>query len=108
MKRERYLRNTKLIAVVAALVLLAIQQAGAASLEVYRERVDSAWKKAAGVERALSDSDVDPGGEREFVEQIRREFPASERVEWSGGSVEISNEWLLGRVAEFEKGSDIK
>jgi hypothetical protein len=109
MNHRRYSRHISVAVFAAVLMLLvAAQPVLAASLEVYRSRVDSAWKKAADVESAFTGGEVDHTASRELVEQIRREFPGSERIEWFGGSVEVSNEWLLARVGEFEKASDLK
>ena len=80
----------------------------AATLESYQSRIESAAHLAVTLEATLQNSEVDHSLFREFVSQIRRDFPTSERVEWYGGSAEISNAWLLERVTEFEKDPDVK
>ncbi|HVF29973.1 MAG TPA: DUF4129 domain-containing protein [Pyrinomonadaceae bacterium] len=91
-----------------ALVLLLAMQALPASIQGYRERVDSALKKAIEVEEHLIESDRNLVEAKVLVNQLRKDFPASERIEWDGGSVEISNEWILERAGELETLSDPK
>ena len=41
--------------------------------------------------------------ERRALAQIRRDIPASERVETTGATIETDNGWLVGKLDEFEK-----
>lgn len=43
--------------------------------------------------------------ERETLARIRAALPASERVEWQGGTVETNNQWLAEKLDRFERES---
>ena len=89
-----------------AAILLFLTPARASSLDSYRERVESAASTALELEEELYGSEGNTELSRDLIGEIRRSFPQSERIEWSGGSVEVSNDWLLARVSDVEKESD--
>jgi hypothetical protein len=74
----------------------------ATMLEAFKARIDSAAKLSATVEQLLTEDGFDASLTQRLVDQVRRDFPSSERVEWSGGTVEVSSEWLLARIAELD------
>lgn len=41
--------------------------------------------------------------ERETLTRMRETLPASERVEWQGGTVETSNQWLAEKLDRYER-----
>jgi hypothetical protein len=106
---NRRIRSYWLIATLLATMAfgLSASNVSGASLEGYRARVASALKGAAEIEAGLKQNEIHHSGSRQFVEQIRRDFPTSERLEWFGGSVETSNEWLLSQTTDFEKEADL-
>lgn len=44
--------------------------------------------------------------ERDTLKKIRANLPATERVEWQGGSVEVENGWVLEKLKAFENEKD--
>lgn len=102
MNRARY-NIRRLLPLATAVMLLCFgMPVFAATLEAYKARIDSGAKLAAAVEQVLAEDGFDASVTQALVDQIRRDFPSSERVEWSGGSVEVSSEWLLTRTAELD------
>jgi hypothetical protein len=83
----------------------------AVTADSYKAKIDSARKIAIRIENSMRS---DEGGEielrdfvnREFVGQIRKEFPAAERIEWKGGTVEATNAWLLDKARDLEGEAD--
>jgi len=72
------------------------------TLEAYRSKIDSARSAAIDAENSMRESGDDSSKPTAFIAQIRKEFPASERVDWQGGSVETSNDWLLERTKSLD------
>jgi hypothetical protein len=77
-----------------------------ATLESYKSKIDSARRLALSLEDSLELGEIDNSIREELISQIRREFPPSERVEWEGGTVETSNEWLLDKTKSVESGTE--
>lgn len=83
----------------------------AVTTEAYKSKIQSARSLAIRIENSMRS---DEGGveqlrefvDREFVGQIRADFPAAERIEWEGGTVETTNEWLLNKIRELEHEPD--
>src|SRR5438552_10735216 len=74
----------------------------AATPEAYKTKVDRAAKFARAVETLIrADDTVDV---KLLTDEIRRDFPSTERIEWEGGVAETSNDWLLekARVLDLE------
>lgn len=69
------------------------------TLDAYRSKIDSARSAAVDVEKSMRNSGS-------FITQVRKEFPASERVDWQGGSVETSSDWLLDATKSLESEPD--
>lgn len=78
------------------------------TIEAYKAKVEAARELAGEVEVALRAGENDPSQTQGLVDTIRRSFPASERVEWSGGTAEVSNEWLLQETRLFEQETDLQ
>jgi hypothetical protein len=94
----------KLFCRLLLLALLAVlaPQAFAITLETYKSRIVSARLMAIRFEDALRANERDHSLKLEFVQQVRRDFPESERVEWDGGAAETSNGWLLEKAKAVE------
>jgi hypothetical protein len=74
------------------------------TLEEYTSKVVAAHGFADEVEasiRAKEPSDV-----KLFTAQLRTDFPSSERIEWNGGIVETSNDWLLEKARALDQAAD--
>jgi hypothetical protein len=96
-----------------ALVLVFSTVSNATTLDAYRAKIDGLHKLAVRIENSIqsdesSDADLDEFVNREFVGQIRKDFPAVERIEWDGGTVEASNAWLLAKAHDLEIETDPK
>ncbi len=71
----------------------------AATPAEYKLRVESA---RIGVEELLQNLDsADDDWKRRTFSEIESDVPASERIEWPGGSVETQNGWLATKLKEF-------
>lgn len=77
-------------------------------LDAYKSRIDATLSRANDLEDAFRDDEIDDLQKRGLIESTRRDFPGSERIEWEGGSVEASHEWLLARMNELEAAADKK
>jgi hypothetical protein len=100
--------SRRLLPLATAVMLLCFSLPGfAATLEAYKARIDSAAKLSAEVEQVLTEDRFDASLTQALVDRVRRDFPSSERVEWPGGSAEISSEWLLARTAELDKADTV-
>lgn len=84
----------------------------AATPEDYAERINSARDH---VETLLDTTSALRTGERrnttlekEHLDAIRDEIPLTEKVEWSGSTVETSNQWLYDHLKNFEDEPDKK
>ncbi|MEP6703593.1 MAG: DUF4129 domain-containing protein [Acidobacteriota bacterium] len=90
------------------MLLLAASTSWGTTIDAYKERVDSAWTAAVQLENSLRENGVGDHTSSEFAAQIQRDFPASERIEWEGGTVETMNRWLLEKIVEMEREADPK
>src|SRR5688500_7108135 len=95
-------------AAAAAILLCFSMSIFGRALHAYQGRIESAARLAHEVEEALRRNEVDHALFRGFVTQVRRDFPATEAVEWSGSSIEVSNDWVLAKVNEFDQSTDLK
>ena len=78
----------------------------AATTEAYKTKVESLRRLAIEAEWSLRDNETSTAEVKAFADQIRRDFPASERIESAGGAVETSNGWLLERAGSLDSESD--
>lgn len=107
MKRNR-IRNANLARgpMLLAFLLAVVMSSFAGTLESYKTRIESARQAAVTLEDATRKTDGDNSKRRAFITQVRKDFPASERIEWRGGIVEASNDWLLDRTKSIESETD--
>ena len=78
----------------------------AATTEAYKTKVESLRRLAIEAEWSLRDNEISAAEVKAFTGQIRRDFPASERIESAGGAVETSNGWLLERAGSLDSETD--
>lgn len=97
----------RVLLVLAGLVYLSTSASGI-PLDAYKAKIGKARSLAIDVENALLKSEPDHAQARELSEHIRANFQASERVEWPGGEVDSSNEWLLAKNSAFDKETALK
>lgn len=89
--------------ILAALYFVFAVPAFAISLEAHKVRNERALDLAFQLEDAFRKQDaVNDNLLRRFLVHVRDHFPETEKIEWQGGTVEISNEWLLRQVDELE------
>jgi hypothetical protein len=77
----------------------------AASLDDYKQRLLDASEHVSdlvGIERGEDEEFVDSE-----IETILKGVPASENIEWKGGSLTTDNGWLAVRLSEFRSADDI-
>ena len=92
----------------AVFVLAAIPAFGT-TLAEYQKQISSA---KAGVEEllvAVGNSEQGKGNvkyESDVIAEIRNELPATEKVEWPGGSVDTANGWLFAQLEQFQSETD--
>ena len=87
-------------------LLVIVTPCFAITLETYKTKIDSARKLAIQLEDSIRTDDAVEEANREFVDQVRKDFPLSERIEWQGGSVETANDWLLDKTKSVESETD--
>lgn len=73
----------------------------AATLAEYRTNVDTAWGYVIDLRRNAVTRENDAEWETQITSAIRESLNPSEKVEWEGGSVETSNQWLGARLDAF-------
>lgn len=97
------------LAAAALFCLLFLAQSGfARTLDEYRAGVAAANSAArnliAYLDRAANNSSLkNVEYERETLENIRKNLPATEKIEWDGNLIETGNQWLDVRLKDFEK-----
>jgi hypothetical protein len=88
------------------LILVLATPAIAVSLDAYKAKIDSARRLAVALEDSIRKNELDDSVRLEFAAHVRSDFPASERIEWQGGVVETSNDWLLDKARSVESEND--
>jgi hypothetical protein len=91
---------------ILALSLGIVIAASATTLDDYKERVESARVLASQVEESIGDEEAVGVTPTDLASKIRQDFPASERIEWEGGTVETASQWLLDKAAAVEEQKD--
>lgn len=71
----------------------------AATLSDYRERIETAQSHADELIQDLDENNK--VYERETIGEITKSIPATEKIEWPGGSIETDNAWLKTLLADF-------
>jgi Domain of unknown function (DUF4129) len=82
----------------------------AVTLAEYRAHLESASASVSALlSNARKTSQSDPRDldlENSIVSDIRKNLPASEKVEWNGSSAETGNQWLYDNLAAFQSEKD--
>lgn len=86
-------------------VFAPVANAAASTPFDYKKRLDKAIELVDELRESVSDEDRDR--DRQVVDVILQAIPATEKVDWPGGSLETDNEWLKSSLDEVEKGPDI-
>jgi hypothetical protein len=95
-------------AVFVLLSLLAVN-AAASTLDDYRSRVERSAKAADGLSAMLMSDRSGPEIDQYITQTIasmRRDLPRTEKLEFQGGEIEISNRWLWSRLEQFDTDSN--
>ena len=101
--------NLKRASVLLTLVLAMFATGSlAATIDSYKVKVDSARRLAIELESSLPSRTENDALKGELAAQIKRDFPASEQIEWQGGTVETTNGWLLDKVRVLEAETDFR
>jgi hypothetical protein len=87
-------------AAVLCLIAASSWAALAAAAADYKARIDASREIVDAL--LLEPDGLDSDAARAGLASVRRNIPATERVEWSGGSVETNNNWLTQNFAAFE------
>lgn len=91
----------------SVLAVIALSQSVfAATLAEYRSSIDYAWGYVIDLRRNTTMRQNDPTSDRELVSRIRASLSPSEKIEWEGGVVETSNQWLNTRLDAFSEEPD--
>ena len=98
-------KQARRLPLVSVLVVLLCAPAFGITLEQYKAKIDAARSLASKAEMAQSTPDSGQAPVEELVNYITESFPVSESVDWYGGTVETSNEWLLEKTRALEKES---
>lgn len=85
----------------AAFLVVLVSTASASALEDYQSRLTAAHQtidELIGIDPSMSGLE---GFQRGKADEIRKELPAQEIVEWLGGSVAVDNSWLHGELDAY-------
>lgn len=88
---------------IAVLVVMFCAPVFGITLEQFKSKIDTGRSLASRAETAITDSEADQTAIGQLFNYVPANFPATETVEWYGGEVETSNEWLLERTRELER-----
>src|SRR5690606_19238394 len=106
MTRNQNIKTGSARFLAAVLVVLAFAAAAsAATLDDYRQRLRAASvqiSELGGIQFGENDELVDTK-----IKAVLETLPASEKVEWNGGSLATDNGWLTTRLSEFRAATDI-
>jgi hypothetical protein len=103
-KREHKLFTRTVIFVV--LLFVSVFPAGAATLSDYHKRLDSARMDVIALRRLDDEPTSFFRLKNTKLEEIRRSVPKNERIEWQGGSVDTSNQWLYDDLDAYLNETD--
>ena len=104
--RSRYICPLRLLAIAFSVLLAITTDALGVTLDAYKAKAEAARLQAIYTEDLIAADQLDRPAAQAFADHIRMNFPPSETVDWTGGSIETSNEWLLEKVSQFEKETD--
>jgi len=88
-----------IVAVAAVIILISFFPAYGAPLADYKSRIERARSACDKLFETLNQADE--FYERNTVAEIENLLPATEKIEWAGGSVETGNEWVKIKLTEF-------
>lgn len=97
------------IILAALLSFMAALPARATTLDDYRKSLESTQRLVGQLLESVARSELgqrDVKRERDVIAQIRKELPATEKIEWQGGSVETANQWLNAKLDAFQDEAD--
>lgn len=106
MTRDRYIKAWLTHIAVAVFIVFAfsVSASAAASLDDYKQRLKTAAEHTGDL------LDIRRGEDEEFVdseiEEIQNAVPASEKIEWKGGSLTTDNGWLHAQLSEYRSAYD--
>jgi hypothetical protein len=83
----------------AILILCLGASAAAATLDDYKHRLDHA--RETSISLAATVGNNEPTAQARLIDNIRKEIPATEKIEWHGGGVETDNSWLVLAIESF-------
>ena len=110
MLRHTLHRTKTLVIFLIALFLMTASTVFAATLSEYNKNLKSAKGHVEQLLQSVpTESNRTPHDfRREQIEisGIRREIPESEKIEWSGDSVQTENQWLFEELDKFQNESD--
>jgi len=91
----------------AALLVLTAIPSFAITLEDHRTRNTAALSLAEVAEYYVEEGEGEgEASVSDLVEHVRASFPATEKIEWYGGTADASNEWLLRRANDLQNATD--
>lgn len=106
MMRTRHIKASfkRLTAAFVLVFALSVSAFAAATLDDYKERLQTAGEHTADL------LDIKLGEDEEFVnseiEEIQKAVPTSEKIEWKGGSLTTNNGWLHAQLSEYRSAED--
>ena len=106
MKRRLTTTNVRFAVILAAFFVLLVIPAFGISLQDHRSRSEIALDLAFQLEDSFRDGVTDKQLLLKFLIHVREKFPVTEKIEWPGGTIESSNEWLRRQVDELEQLDD--
>jgi len=74
-----------------------------ASLDEYSRQIEQAKTKTDDLIEVVSRANRNPTSEKDKALAIAVLLPATEKVEWQGGSIDTDNQWLPDAMGEFSK-----
>lgn len=90
----------------AALLFLTSNALAATTLGEYRQKIEKA-KNLVDVLLYVEEEDFSPGEADQYKQknpaEIRSLLPVSEKIEWSGTSIDTDNRWVHDKLEEYEK-----
>ena len=107
MKRPSIRTDLSFAVFLAALFALLAIPAYGISLQDHRARTEVALDLAFQLEDSFRDGETNNQLLLKFLMNVREKFPMTEKIEWQGGTVEGSNEWLRRQVDEIGQLDDV-
>lgn len=80
------------------------------SVEDYAKRIESTRTDVAALLESVAEAEargIDTYDESAITSRIRTKLLSNEKIEWNGGAIETSNQWLADAFGEFEREHDL-